>query len=111
MAPVTNLQQIWGILVNTIADVIGGKITFLLPDPDINKVIEAASSPAGTALAIARWMVTLRGEELKLTPIEYEILKYMALQADRVVTHWQLLRAIWGPNHPEHTHYLLVYIG
>jgi two-component system KDP operon response regulator KdpE len=62
-------------------------------------------------LDIARRIVTLRGEELKLTPTEYEILKYMASQADRVVTHRQLLKAIWGPNFQEHTHYLRIYIG
>ena len=63
------------------------------------------------SLDIARRIVTLKGEELKLTPTEYEILKYMALKADRVVTQQQLLRAIWGPNHQEHTHYLRIYIG
>lgn len=62
-------------------------------------------------LDISRRIVTLRGEELKLTPTEYEILKYLALQADRVVTHRQLLRAIWGPNYQEQTHYLRIYIG
>jgi two-component system, OmpR family, KDP operon response regulator KdpE len=63
------------------------------------------------SLDIARRIVTLKGEELKLTPTEYEILKYMALKADRVVTQQQLLRAIWGPNHQEHTHYLRIYMG
>ena len=63
------------------------------------------------SLDIARRIVTLKGEELKLTPTEYEILKYMALKADRVVSQQQLLRAIWGPNHQEHTHYLRIYIG
>jgi two-component system KDP operon response regulator KdpE len=55
--------------------------------------------------------VMLRGEEIKLTPTEYEILKYLAMQADRVITHRQLLRAIWGPNYQEQTHYLRIYIG
>lgn len=62
-------------------------------------------------LDVARRIVTLRGKELKLTPTEYEILKYMAMKADRVVTQQQLLRAIWGPNHQEHTHYLRIYVG
>lgn len=62
-------------------------------------------------LDIARRNVKLRGEEVKLTPTEYEILKYLALQADRVITHRQLLRAIWGPNYQEQTHYLRIYIG
>jgi two-component system KDP operon response regulator KdpE len=60
---------------------------------------------------LARRLVILNGEEVKLTPTEYEILKYLAMQAGRVVTHGQLLRAIWGPNYQEQTHYLRVYVG
>jgi two-component system KDP operon response regulator KdpE len=60
---------------------------------------------------LARRNVMLRGEEIKLTPTEYEILKYLALQAGRVITHRQLLHAIWGPNYQEQTHYLRIYIG
>ncbi len=60
---------------------------------------------------LARRNVILQGQEIKLTPTEYEILKYLALQAGRVVTHRQLLRAIWGPNYQEQTHYLRIYIG
>jgi two-component system, OmpR family, KDP operon response regulator KdpE len=63
------------------------------------------------ALDIARRIVTVKGKEVKLTPTEYEILKYLALQAGRVVTHRQLLRTIWGPNHQDETHYLRIYIG
>jgi two-component system KDP operon response regulator KdpE len=53
----------------------------------------------------------LRGEKVKLTPTEYETVKYLALHAGRVVTHRQLLRAVWGPNYQEETHYLSVYVG
>jgi two-component system KDP operon response regulator KdpE len=56
-------------------------------------------------------VVLLKEEELKLTPTEYEILKYLALHAGRVVTHGQLLRAVWGPNYQESTQYLRVYVG
>lgn len=59
----------------------------------------------------ARRLVLLHGNELKLTPTEYEILKYLALHAGRVITHRQLLRAVWGPNFQEETHYLRVYVG
>jgi two-component system KDP operon response regulator KdpE len=55
--------------------------------------------------------VTLKGEEVKLTPTEYEVLKYLAQQAGRVVTHRQLLLAIWGSNYQEESQYLRVYIG
>lgn len=62
-------------------------------------------------LDLARRMVLLKGEEVKVTPTEYEILKHLALHAGRVITHRQLLLAIWGPNYQEETHYLRVYIG
>jgi two-component system, OmpR family, KDP operon response regulator KdpE len=62
-------------------------------------------------LDLARRVVLLKQQEIKLTPTEYEILKYLALHAGRVVTHGQLLRAVWGPNYQEHTQYLRVYVG
>jgi|WetSurMetagenome_2_1015567.scaffolds.fasta_scaffold184737_1 two-component system, OmpR family, KDP operon response regulator KdpE len=60
---------------------------------------------------LARRLVLLDGEEVKLTPTEYEILKYLALHSGRVITHGQLLRTVWGPNYQGETHYLRVYIG
>jgi two-component system, OmpR family, KDP operon response regulator KdpE len=62
-------------------------------------------------LDLARRMVTARGAEVKLTPTEYEILKYLALKAGSVVTHGQLLRAVWGQHFQEQTQYLRVFIG
>jgi two-component system KDP operon response regulator KdpE len=60
---------------------------------------------------LARRYVTIRGEEVKLTPTEYEVLKYLAQQAGRVVTHRQLLKAIWGSNYQGESQYLRVYVG
>jgi two-component system, OmpR family, sensor histidine kinase KdpD len=51
MAAVTDFQQIWVSLVNTIAEAIEGKIIFMLPDADNNRLIEVASSPAGATLS------------------------------------------------------------
>lgn len=65
----------------------------------------------GLTIDLARRLVLRDHEELKVTPTEYEILKYLALHAGRVVTHRQLLRAVWGPNYQEETHYLRVYVG
>ena len=48
--------------------------------------------------------------EVKLTPTEYEILKFLVLHAGRIVTHRQLLAAIRGA-HREDVHYLRVYIA
>lgn len=62
-------------------------------------------------LDLAHRSVTVRGDEVKLTPTEYEVLKYLAQKAGRVVTHRQLLLEIWGSNYQEHSQYLRVYIG
>ena len=49
--------------------------------------------------------------EIKLTPTEYELLKILAQFRGRVVTHKQLLKAVWGNNYDDDTHYIRVYIG
>ena len=51
------------------------------------------------------------GAELKLTPKEFELLSFLARHAGRVVTHKQILAAVWGPAHTEDTQYLRVYVG
>lgn len=51
------------------------------------------------------------GAELKLTPKEFELLSFLARYAGRVVTHKQILTAVWGPAHTEDTQYLRVYVG
>ena len=51
------------------------------------------------------------GEPLHLTPIEYRLLTHLAAQPDRVITHRQLLKAVWGPGHAEDTHYVRVHMA
>ena len=51
------------------------------------------------------------GKEVKLTAKEYDLLRYLAVHRDRVVTHQQILRELWGPNAEKNTHYLWVYIA
>jgi two-component system KDP operon response regulator KdpE len=58
-----------------------------------------------------RHRATRAGAELKLTPKEFELLSFLAKHAGRVVTHKQILTAVWGPAHTEDTQYLRVYVG
>lgn len=58
-----------------------------------------------------RHLVTRRGAEVKLTPKEFDLLSFMSRHAGRVLTHRQILTAVWGPAHTEDTQYLRVYIG
>lgn len=58
-----------------------------------------------------RHRATRAGAELKLTPKEFELLAFLSKHAGRVLTHRQILTAIWGPAHTEDTQYLRVYVG
>jgi two-component system KDP operon response regulator KdpE len=58
-----------------------------------------------------RHQVSRAGEEVKLTPKEFELLSFLARHAGKVLTHKQILTAVWGPAHTEDTQYLRVYIG
>ncbi len=55
--------------------------------------------------------VSRAGETLHLTPIEYKLLTCLASQPDRVITHSQLLKVVWGPGHGEDTHYVRVHMA
>jgi two-component system KDP operon response regulator KdpE len=57
---------------------------------------------------IARRLVTLKGEEVDLTPTEYDILRMLVQHAGRVLTHRQILREIWGAAYESETHLLRV---
>ncbi len=58
-----------------------------------------------------RHRVVRAGVDIKLTPKEFELLSFLARHAGRIVTHKQILAAVWGPAHVEDTQYLRVYIG
>src|SRR5262249_37908262 len=55
--------------------------------------------------------VTISGNEVKLTPKEFEVLKHLARNAGKVVTHRALLAAVWGSESTEQTEYLRVCIN
>ncbi|MBN9049517.1 MAG: response regulator [Rhizobiales bacterium] len=65
----------------------------------------------GLEVDAVRHRVMRGGVELKLTPKEFELLAFLAKHAGRVVTHRQILAAVWGPAHTEDTQYLRVYVG
>ena len=50
--------------------------------------------------------VRISGDEVHLSPIEYELLKTLVVNAGRVLTHGQLLERVWGPEYRAETAYL-----
>lgn len=51
------------------------------------------------------------GQTIHFTPIEYKLLTHLTAQPDRVITHQQLLKAVWGPGHSEDIHYVRVHMA
>jgi two-component system KDP operon response regulator KdpE len=73
---------------------------------------EPSSFSAGDLqIDFAHRRVTLAGQEVHLTPTEYELLRQLAQNPDRVLTHRQLLTRVWGPEYAEDTHTLRVHIA
>ncbi len=60
-------------------------------------------------LIFAKREVSVGGQLLKLTPIEYSLLGLLAQNAGRVITQKKILADIWGPNAIEEAQYLRVY--
>ena len=60
---------------------------------------------------LARRRVMVRGEEVQLTPTEYDLLRLLVTHAGRVLTHGQILRQIWGIAYLEQPHVLRVNIS
>lgn len=55
--------------------------------------------------------VFVDGEAVAMTPTEYRLLIFLAKSAGKVVTHRQILKAVWGPGHAEQAHYVRVYMA
>ena len=55
--------------------------------------------------------VTVDGTEVRLTPKEFDLLRFLASNPDVVIPHAKLLQAVWGPDYGEEVEYLRVFIN
>jgi two-component system KDP operon response regulator KdpE len=60
---------------------------------------------------IAQRVVTVRGERVKLSPHEFDLLRVLAQNRGKLLTHSALLREVWGPAYQVEAHYLHVYVS
>jgi two-component system KDP operon response regulator KdpE len=72
---------------------------------------EPVASIGELEIDFARRRVSVAGEAIRLTPIEYRLLTTLARHPGRVMTHEQLLREVWGPHSTSQRHYLRVYMA
>jgi len=68
-----------------------------------------AAGPVEIDLAARR--VSRAGDEVHLTPIEFDLLRVLARHQGKLVTHRQLLHEVWGPGYEDETHYLRVHFA
>jgi two-component system KDP operon response regulator KdpE len=72
---------------------------------------DALFAVADLRIDLAKRVVTLGGDEVRLTPIEYRLLVTLARKAGSVLTYQQLLKEVWGPRYATQKQYLHVYMG
>ena len=78
----------------------------------------AAGQPTAPVIEVGELRIDLErravargGEDVHLTPTEYEVLKLLSRHAGKVLTHRMLLQQVWGPEHIDETQYLHVLIS
>jgi two-component system KDP operon response regulator KdpE len=60
---------------------------------------------------LAARRVERAGEQVHLTPIEFDLVRVLAQHRGKLVTHRQLLQEVWGPSYGTETHYLRVHFA
>lgn len=63
------------------------------------------------AIDLHNRIVTVAGEEIHLTPIQYRLLTVLIKYPGKVLTHQQILKEVWGPSYQENAHYLRIYMS
>ena len=83
----------------------------------LRRVFAADDTPGGRqqvgdfTIDFDRRRVIRGDEEIRLTPKEFDLLAVLARNADRVLTHRAILKAVWGPNAVNQPEHLWVLIG
>jgi two-component system KDP operon response regulator KdpE len=81
----------------------------------LRRVAETTGEPTITVgelvIDLADRRVRRGDDDVHLTPIEFDLLRVLALNRGRLVTHRQLLQEVWGPGYSDETHYLRVHVA
>ena len=81
----------------------------------LRRSVQEAPEPVYTIheleMDLGRRRVLVKGEEIQLTPTEYDLLRLLVIHAGKVLTHGQILKQIWGMAYVEQPHVLRVNIS
>jgi two-component system KDP operon response regulator KdpE len=76
-----------------------------------DKGAEPVVTVGDLTIDLVKRLVTRAGEAIRLSPREYDLLAQLVQGSGKVVTHRQLLTAVWGPAHEQDVQYLRVFVG
>ena len=81
-----------------------------------HRIVQNGAQPVfraagGLEIDLVKRRVTRGGEGVRLSPKEYDLLARLAEGGGKVLTHRQLLTAVWGTAHTEDVQYLRVFVG
>ena len=76
------------------------------PEESYDSIVEIGS----VKIDLGARLVYRDGDEVRLTRTEYDLLRTLAINAGKVLTHRQLLQAVWGPEYGEETEYLRTFV-
>ena len=76
-----------------------------------NDAVQTAFSLGDLHVDFPKRQVSIAGNPVHLTPIEYRLLTTLIRHAGKVLTHRQLLLEVWGPPYADQAHYLRVYMA
>ena len=79
--------------------------------PPINEAVQTTLDVGDFHVNLESREVNVRGNEIHLTPKEFDLLIYFIKHSGKVLTHRTLLAAVWGSNYVEQNEYLRVFIG
>jgi two-component system KDP operon response regulator KdpE len=84
----------------------------------LRAALRRAAGPGDPVIAIGELTIDLDkravfrdGKLVQLTPHEFALLRYLAQNEGRLLTHRALLREVWGPSYQTESHYLHVYVS
>jgi two-component system KDP operon response regulator KdpE len=85
---------------------LGANLRRIAPEPEESLILSG-----GLELDLARRTVRVDGEEVHLTPIEFDLLRLLARNRGRLMTHRELLSTVWGAGYSEDTQVLRAHIA
>jgi two-component system KDP operon response regulator KdpE len=84
----------------------------------LRRAANEPSEPTVTEIRVADLLIDLvnrrvmvEGEEVHLTPTEYDLLRVLAMHSGKVMTHKMLLNEVWGPDYAAMDNYVRVFVN